>query len=149
MSRLRGALLLLQITAMGVMIGPSAFAKGGGGNIPSTLLDVANTRVELADGEVYSLYGQVVFKKDGLPYLKVDLKKEAWLASNRRQADPYYLLAGDEDVWHKYEGVRVQYLCFAAGVIRNGYFGPEYRLLLKPINESPEDSMLSTSPHRP
>ena len=126
----------------------SAFAdghKGGthpeGGGIPS-LNNLANTKAELADGEVYNLSGTIVFLNDGLPYLQVDMKKYPWLANAKRIAFPYYQLSGEADFWHRYEGNHVQYICLAAGGFITAADGtPSYAIALNPAKGSPDESM--------
>jgi hypothetical protein len=135
------------------LLSVSAFAKGGGqhpegGGIPS-LDNLGNSKAELADGEVYNLSGTIVFLSDGQPYLQVDFKKAPWLQNAKRVAFPYYQLTGDQDLWHRYQGVHVTYMCIATGTIIMGADGnPAYAISLNPVESSPEESMIRDEEQR-
>ena len=72
---------------------------GGGQPDPLALY---NQHVELADGELYLLKGDLVYggpatdpKERALVLFKVDLKVHPWLAGNARTESPLYPLEGD------------------------------------------------------
>jgi hypothetical protein len=112
---------------------------GNGGEGVPTLNDLSSIKVELADGEAYTLAGNIAFLADGQPYLKVDLKQQPWLANSKRISFPYYALTGGADFWRSYEGNAVQYMCIAAGTIASD---GEYQISLKPV-KSLGDSLIS------
>lgn len=95
------------------------FARAGGGGVPSPFSDNSNRKVELADGEMYALYGKVVYDSFDIPYLWVDLSKHAWLANQQRRQNPFYRLLGQRDQWRGYEEKSVQLICIAH-VVSNG-----------------------------
>jgi hypothetical protein len=63
----------------------------------------SNMHSELADGELYTLDGQVVVSQrlDGVAtvYFAVDLTQAPWLANRHRVAEPYYPLRGKLSFW--------------------------------------------------
>ena len=91
----------------------SAFAKGGGGGVPSPFVENSNRKVELADGEMYTLQGKVVFDNNDVACFWVDLAKHPWLANQRRQQNPYYRLLGSKDQWREYNEKAIQLICVA------------------------------------
>ena len=106
--------VVLIVTTM--LAGVSAFARGGGG-IPSPFVETSNRKVELADGEMYTLQGKIVFDSNDTPWFWVDLAKHPWLANQKRQAAPYYRLQGLRDQWRPYNEKSVQLICFAHTVM--------------------------------
>jgi hypothetical protein len=76
----------------------------GGGGMPTPFGD-SNIRVELADGELYTLDGRVVLVQTQLgaiaAYFEVDLNKQDWLANQTRRQEPYYLLQGKLSFWRQ------------------------------------------------
>ena len=83
--------------------------RGGGGQPdPLTLF---NQHVELADGELYLLKGNVVMAP-GLtwgsrklqPYFTVDLDAQPWLSGKQRKESPLYLIEGPLSSWRPYDG---------------------------------------------
>lgn len=82
----------------------------GGGGQPDPLT-VFNSHVELADGELYLLKGEIVLapalqgsSQRLQPYFSVDLEEHAWLAGKRRKDNPTYLIEGRPSSWRPYEG---------------------------------------------
>jgi hypothetical protein len=124
---------LLWVT-LGMFAAVSAFARGGGGGageIPTPFLS-SNQKVELSDGELYTLVGQVVFYDD-LPYFEVDLSQHSWLANVHRQSAPYYPLEASASYLRRFEGRRVKAYVEAHGRVINGGSGPQYQLSLEPL----------------
>jgi hypothetical protein len=108
--------LILGILLSTVMLTGAAFAKGGGGGVPSPFVESSNRRVELADGEMYTLQGKVVFDSNDVAFFWVDLEKHPWLANAHRQQNPYYRLIGSKDQWREYNEKSIQLICIARGV---------------------------------
>jgi hypothetical protein len=108
--------------------------RGGGHDIPTPLLSEANTHVELADGEIYTVAGKVMFDNKGQPFLKVDLDRMPWLASSVRQANPTYVLEGAPSFWKKYENTCVKYTCEAHGTVTDESGNLKYVISLGPID---------------
>jgi hypothetical protein len=118
-------------------------AKAGGGEgvdhggdvpIPYSL---TNQRVELADGEVYTLDGMVVFS-GGRPYFEVDLSEHPWLANAKRRGSPLYPVTGSASSWKRYEGMRVRLQAMAKGEVTYPdsdceTFLPQYVITLVPV----------------
>ena len=115
---------------------PSEYAciepEGPGGEVPDPHLS-SNSKVELADGEVYTLFGTVFFGHDGNPYMEVDLKKHPWLANARRKANPIYPLEGQHGFWMQFNGSKIRFTCRAHGVIVDVRGNPEYVIGLQPM----------------
>ena len=74
----------------------------------------ANQKFEMADGESYVLWGQVVFIND-VPHLKGDLELAPWLATVKRKAFPFYRLEGSARYWQPFEGEKVRVWATARG----------------------------------
>lgn len=75
-----------------------------------------NRRAELADGELYTLVGRVVFVGDQA-MLEVDLNEHPWLASTKRRNDPFYPIVQRSDTYRQFEGRRVLLQARARAVI--------------------------------
>lgn len=95
-----------------------------------------NQKVELADKEYYILAG--ILRQSGRDYyLEVDLDVHPWLASTKRQLDPYYLIEITPDAthWLKLKNRRVKVLIEAIGQIRdeNNYLPARYEVILKAL----------------
>jgi hypothetical protein len=110
------------LIGIAMFTGSASFAKGGGGGVPSPFGETANRRVELADGEMYTLQGKVIFDANDVPWFWVDLAKHPWLASQKRQQNPFYRLAGTRDQWREYNEKVIQLTCFARGYIGGGAY---------------------------
>jgi len=132
-------------TSLAASMGPFAFAADGsgscnGGEVPIPFED-SNHRVELADGEIYTLIGRVRFLLD-TPYLEVDLAQHPWLANSKRKLSPVYPIDGTPGLpidWRLHEGKVVRTYMRARGFIarleiRPGYEPRlEYRIALEPM----------------
>lgn len=101
----------------------------GGGNDGPSPFNGLNSKVELADGELYSLFGTVVFM-NGYPFFNVDLKAHPWLANSKRAKMPYYQLEGSADFWKKYENSRIRFFCIAHSHIIQVQGGMDYVITL-------------------
>lgn len=105
--------ILAVLLGLTMLTGASAFAKGGGGGVPSPFTENSNRKVELADGEMYTLQGKVVFDNNDVAWFWVDLAKHPWLANQKRQQNPYYRLMGSKEQWREYNEKSVQLICVA------------------------------------
>ncbi len=65
--------------------------------------DTTNQRVELAPGELYTLYGKVFAARDEV-LLRVDLKKHSWLATIYRKNYPFYVVEAPAREWRCLDG---------------------------------------------
>ena len=121
------ALLLgLFLVLKAVPIHAHELTRGGGGELPSPF-DTANRRVELAEGEAYLLVGRVVMMEGAafgddsgvVPYFRVDLTDQPWLATEKRVSQPYYRLEGSVEDWNRYVSMgKIKFPCVAHGVIK-------------------------------
>lgn len=109
------------------------FKGGGDGHSPDPLT-IFNQHVELADGEVYLLRGNVMLNTASLgrtkrklqPYFNVDLQAHPWLANAARKSNPYYVIEGTAGYWRAFNGsygelaarARVQFKTDADGEVR-------------------------------
>ncbi len=97
--------------------------NGMGGEIP-TPFDNVNLKVELADGESYSLLGRILilrFPSEGgeeRPYFEVDLEDHPWLATSARKAMPLYPLLGSVDSYRQFDKKRVRFNGTAQSKVR-------------------------------
>lgn len=106
---------------------------GGGGDVPTPFLS-ANTKVELADGEVYTLIGHIRLIRS-IPYLEVDLNEHGWLAGAKRKAEPFYPLEASPSYWAQFEDARVKLTVEAHGVAVVVGERAVYALTLQPLVE--------------
>jgi hypothetical protein len=113
---------------------------GGGGNDVPTPFDVRNQKFELADGEIYVLFGRVIIGpsvygdiSQKVPYLKVDLQKQGWLGNFQRREFPYYPIEADLKEWSLWEQKEVKVICKARGRIVWNNSQPQYVIYLEPI----------------
>jgi hypothetical protein len=107
--------------------------RGGGGEIPTPFS--SNQKVELADGEIYSLVGTVKLY-GGEAYFEIDFAQHPWLASAKRQSSPYYALSNPIDYWRKFEGAKLRLSVEAQGEIVLGQeAGPRYSIRLQLLAE--------------
>ena len=70
----------------------------------------SNQRVELANGEYYTLVGKIIFFQ-AQPFLSVDLDVHPWLASATNTTsigEKVYPLQGSPGYWKTYENLRVK-----------------------------------------
>ena len=113
--------------------------KVTGGDVPIPF--GANRQVELADGEVYVLFGTIRYapsfftKSKSVPYLEVDLDAHPWLANERRKLFPYYpfILTGNQKL-KVGTGVRVKVQARArAFIVIDKQNSHKYLLGLEPI----------------
>ena len=106
---------------------------GGAGDVPTPFLNT-NQKVELSEGELYTLIGKVRFSRGGV-FFEVDLVEHPWLASAKRRLNPFYSLDGSPSFWRKFEGRKVRIVVEAKGSVRlNASNGEgEYSLSLQPV----------------
>ena len=106
---------------------------GGSGDVPTPFLNT-NQRVELSDGELYTLVGRIHALRDSALF-EVDLAEHPWLASARRKASPLYGLEGSPSFWRRFDGKKVRVLVEAKGIARlsPATGEPEYWLSLQPV----------------
>jgi len=104
-----------------------------GGEIPFPF-QAMNQKVELADGEKYTLIGRVVFEL-GEPYFNVDLELHPWLANQKRKDRPIYPLIASTVNWDSFEGQLVQIFVEAKGSVLLGLEKEHYEIFLKSIQE--------------
>lgn len=116
-----------------IAISGPAFGRlpGGGGGVPSPFAD-SNRKVELADGELYTLDGKVVFDSNGEAQFWVNLAKHPWLANKSRVAYPFYKLVGPASQWKKYNEKSVRLMCIAHVVTS----GDGYEIQLEPVSDN-------------
>lgn len=105
--------VLAVLLGLTLVMSGNAFARGGGGGVPSPFGEKSNRKVELADGEMYVLDGKVVFDNNDVAWFWVDLAKHPWLANQKRQQNPYYLLLGSKEDWRQYADKSIQLICIA------------------------------------
>jgi hypothetical protein len=123
----------LLVSGSAVAAGPGDFG-GGPGEIPTPFLS-SNQKVELADGELYTLVGVVRFF-DGQAYLEVDMNEHPWLANQRRRSVPFYALESSPTFWKQYEGQRLRTYMEAHGSVVMPDGAPaEYVIRLQPLAE--------------
>lgn len=112
--------------------------RGGGGEMPRLL--PKDAKVELAAGERYALSGVIDIKKD-LVFLRVDLRKQPWLASQTRLKNPFYRIEGDPAVWRKYLGRAVTVIGVSRYSVWNDRGRTVFEIYLEPgpnpVIESP------------
>jgi hypothetical protein len=101
--------------------------RGGPGDVPTPF--ISNEKVELADGETYTLIGRFVIR-EGNVWFQVDLDAHPWLANQKRKDFPFYRVIGTrvdlEPVVVRAE--RVQALMKAEGAVIEKDLRPLYRL---------------------
>lgn len=116
------------------------YSAGDGHRVP-TPFDTANRRFELADGEVYLLYGTVVLLPSLVndsgtltPYLNIDFQRASWLKNAKRSQTPYYRLRESSFRWDDWNNNKKNILVKAHGEViqeKNGIH--EYEISLEPI----------------
>ena len=75
------------------------------------------------EGQWQTIEGlKVIFDANDVPWFWVDLAKHPWLASQKRQQNPFYRLAGTRDQWREYNEKVIQLTCFARGYIGGGAY---------------------------
>jgi hypothetical protein len=81
--------------------------KGCCGDVPVPFS--SNQKVELANGEYYTLVGRVIFFQNH-PFLNVDLDVHPWLANSKavQSGEKIYPLQGSPAYWKTYESLRVK-----------------------------------------
>ncbi len=129
--RIKGIVAVLAVTFSMGLIG-TLEARPGRPIFPAPF-SASNQKVELADGELYVLCGEVI-ERAGVAALKVDLRFHPWLSSAKRIANPYYDLAIDPLLAQELFGKRVQIFAHAKGrviAIQPGLL--DYILVLDPI----------------
>ncbi|OFZ81628.1 MAG: hypothetical protein A2583_10015 [Bdellovibrionales bacterium RIFOXYD1_FULL_53_11] len=90
---------------------------GGGGDVP-TPLGMINQRVELADGERYSLIGWIRVDGNQL-FFEADLDQQPWLARKKSPEGTYYpLFTKDRIKLKNYADLRVRLIAEANGFVK-------------------------------
>ncbi len=101
--------------------------RGGPGDVPTPF--ILNEKLELADGETYTLIGRFVTREGNL-WFQVDLDSHPWLANQKRKDFPFYRVIGTrvdlEPVVVRAE--RVQAIMKAEGGVIERDLRPIYRL---------------------
>ncbi len=109
--------------------------RGGPGDVPTPF--ISNEKVELADGENYTLIGKFIVR-DGNLWFQVDLDAHPWLANQKRKEFPFYRVIGTrvdlEPVVVRAD--RVQAVVKAEGSIIERDLRPSFRIGLE-VLESP------------
>lgn len=111
--------------------------KAGGGDVPVPF--GMNSRVELADGELYMLLGRVRIlprtagSRAPRVYFEVDLQSHSWLDSKKRRMNPRYPIEGTPEQWQQYDGQRVKLSCRAIGRILQLDGAPQYVIFLQGV----------------
>jgi hypothetical protein len=112
-------------------------SNGGGHDVPTPFED-ANRHFELANGEIYSLVGKIIFLPDltgvsekDRPYFQVDLKTQPCLAHPERQASPFYLLEGPDTKWRNVNLTTLRLFAKAHGRVIPTPSGATYQISLE------------------
>ena len=121
----------------------AASGLGGEGHDVPTPFELANPKLELADGEIYQLAGwvvaQEVFTDRGVamvPYFQVDLRYAPWLATKKRVIDPFYQMDLSDSLvpWLKKGSQRRVVLVRAKGRVEQDRDGSvQYKIVLNII----------------
>lgn len=140
----RWAVMVSLFVAASVLGGGAAFGRGGDGGVPSPFVETSNRKVELADGEMYTLFGKVVFDSSDVPFFWVDLKKHPWLANKKRAVTPFYRLMGSREEWREYNEQSIQLICIAKAMMVGG----KYEIELTPLAQA-GDKAITPEPGKP
>jgi hypothetical protein len=116
-------------------------SRGGGGEMPRFM--PGDTKVELANGEKYSLKGTIEVRATG-PFLRIDLKAQPWLATTARVKSPYYRLTSGSINWNRFRGQRVIVL----GTAHYAIYSDRTRTRVDVYFEPSSDPILATDPYR-
>jgi hypothetical protein len=144
-------MLLAALSAVSAAASQSNSCEVGprGGELPIPF-DLANKKVELANGEPYILAGRVVLMQVRMrngelrsqPMFRVDLTEHPWLANNKRLNNPNYVLQGSLEEWKDLISVgKIQLPCIAHGVITYRGSVAEYDIQLERSREIPVEPM--------
>jgi hypothetical protein len=152
---------LALILSLMLTTAPDTFARhstkhsvilGGGAShdVPSPFQYQKN-KYELADGEVYSLFGSITLlpslssdPRRQKAYFAVNLDDHPYLANINRVKSPLYLIEDAPENWIKWNGRSITLLCMAHGRILFTTQGPHYAIQLEPI-EATESCLLNPS----
>lgn len=137
--KMSGIQMVVLLTAM-VLNGFSLSARaevgprGGPGDVPTPF--TSNQKVELAEGETYTLIGRFVVREGNL-WFNVDLDAHPWLANQKRKEFPFYRVSGTrvdlEPVVVRAE--KVQAVMKADGLILERGDHPTYRIGLEVLEQ--------------
>lgn len=127
----KGMTLVMALAAMAIA-GSARAEVSDRGQFPIPLKDT-NRHAELAEDEVYTLYGHII-RTGNAYYFRVDLKAHTWLATEKRVANPHYPLSGPNRFfisWEAYAGNRVLMQARAKSSIVNVNGKPEHMIWLQ------------------
>lgn len=107
---------------------------GDGNDVPTPF--TSNQKVELADGEDYTLVGELGVHGESV-YFVIDFSEHPWLASAKRRANPIYPVKARASVMERYHGVRVKMSVRAISriLIDGSSQEADYVIALVPISE--------------
>ena len=139
-----GLILIASSLVSTLPMAHAAHISGGGGHDVPTPFELANPKLELADGEIYQLAGwvvaQEVYTEHGIamvPYFQVDLRYTPWLATQKRVVDPFYQIDLNDSLvpWLKQGSKRRVVLVRAKGRIEQYRDGSvHYKVILSMID---------------
>ena len=95
-----------------------------------------NQKVELADGEMYSLRGNLYFDAaNNTMFLRVDLEETPWLANSLRKKFPFYPITKYNRTWLNLLNKPVTILVKANGKLFSNQQGDlSYGMFLEPYS---------------
>ncbi len=125
---------LAGVLLTGLMARADIGPRGGPGDVPTPF--TSNQKVELAEGETYTLIGRFVVREGNL-WFNVDLEAHPWLANQKRKDHPYYRVSGTrvdlEPIVVRAE--KVQAVMKADGLILERGDQPMYRIGLEVLEQ--------------
>lgn len=106
-----------------------------------------NQRVELADNEVYGLFGYLQYNdKYGQMEFKPDFEVQPWLGTAARKNIGYYPMTRYAKNWHNFDGKYVKMIFRAKGKVYQGDYRASYVIWLDPISNPVESTKPVTKP---
>lgn len=106
--------------------------SGGGSEAPRGL--TVESRAELAVGEKYILTGRIEIRQNQ-PFLLISFQQQAWLASAKRVADPYYRIADVASNWKRFQGREVSIVVKPVYFVWNRSGKPRVEIHLEPSTD--------------
>lgn len=129
-----GGWIALMLFTAATAVARDQSSPNGGGDIPYPFKDT-NISVELAHGENYSLYGEVI-RFAGRFYLKIDTDRHPWLKSKQSFRVAQYRLANDFYVkWKDFEGQYILLTARAHGAVYRTSGSDYYIITLEPLKQ--------------